>query len=544
MKITHAEIRNFRALQHIKVPLHQFSVILGENDAGKTSLLYAIEKFFSHKKLDDAGDWHKKKTDDPVVITLSFDEIPDTPETEKFAQEGKANIQAEFKHDASPKYTAILQDGGQSPIPSAEIKKHFSPDHYAFVPVNRNIAEHFSTGKTALLGKVIRQKMNAALDENQDAAKKTDELREILRQSVNEPRVQIQEFLREQLKNDSIKLNFDELEIDPLAGVSLHAQLSDDKSRDIAIQNRGAGTQNNLIIALFRFVAESGMGGNFILGLEEPENSLHPKAQRQLFSTIQDISEKVQVLTTTHSPVFIDRGHYENNIMLSRGKSGSTVAKTFSKDSFPEVGEELGIRASDALLKGGGNCALLVEGDTEEEGFPVFMEMSGINDAELGISIIKMQGSSSKNARRIIELLGCYNIPCIVVLDGDAAETKRELEKMQGDHLFNLKKVFIHDGTMEDYYPPNIIAEVINSKMEVVPHVNEDEIRSSSVIGKSRMDHIKKVLYEHKGKTAISFLKVQLGGYGTKLMQKKGMPVPPRIKEILEAAKKIATGNE
>ena len=42
MFISHANILNFRALQSVSVPLNQFSVLLGENDVGKTSFLYAL----------------------------------------------------------------------------------------------------------------------------------------------------------------------------------------------------------------------------------------------------------------------------------------------------------------------------------------------------------------------------------------------------------------------------------------------------------------------------------------------------------------------
>ena len=51
MKISNVEIAHFRALEQVSIPLNQFSVILGENDVGKTSLLYALETFFLQKKL-------------------------------------------------------------------------------------------------------------------------------------------------------------------------------------------------------------------------------------------------------------------------------------------------------------------------------------------------------------------------------------------------------------------------------------------------------------------------------------------------------------
>ena len=113
------------------------------------------------------------------------------------------------------------------------------------------------------------------------------------------------------MHDDAVRLGFDDLEIDPVEGVRFVVRLSDDRVEDVNIENRGAGTQNNLIIALFRLIAELTAEGYLILAMEEPENSLHPKAQRQLLSVIQEISAKSQVIVTTHSPVFIDRSRFE-----------------------------------------------------------------------------------------------------------------------------------------------------------------------------------------------------------------------------------------
>ena len=72
MHISHVEIRNFRALQSVSVPLNTFSILLGENDVGKTSFLHALDRFFVGKKLDDSSDWFKKDTGNEIRIVLTF----------------------------------------------------------------------------------------------------------------------------------------------------------------------------------------------------------------------------------------------------------------------------------------------------------------------------------------------------------------------------------------------------------------------------------------------------------------------------------------
>lgn len=60
MYIKHAKILNYRALQNVSIPLMQFSVLLGENDVGKTSVLYALDTFFQNKKISDSDCFFKR----------------------------------------------------------------------------------------------------------------------------------------------------------------------------------------------------------------------------------------------------------------------------------------------------------------------------------------------------------------------------------------------------------------------------------------------------------------------------------------------------
>ena len=70
MRIAHAEIAYFRALEAVSVPLNQFSVLIGENDVGKTSFLYALDRFFANKKLEDKADWFKQAPENNITSFL------------------------------------------------------------------------------------------------------------------------------------------------------------------------------------------------------------------------------------------------------------------------------------------------------------------------------------------------------------------------------------------------------------------------------------------------------------------------------------------
>ncbi len=366
------------------------------------------------------------------------------------------------------------------------------------------------------------------------------ELERLIEDSIAEPRTKLENFLREQMHDDAIQLGFDDLEIDPVEGVKFVVRLSDDRVDDVKIENRGAGTQNNLIIALFRLTAELAAEGYLILAMEEPENSLHPKAQRQLLSVIQEISAKSQVIVTTHSPVFIDRSRFENNILMTRSASGNTVAKTFDVSLLDQVRTDLGIRASDALLKGGGNCAILVEGSTEEDGFPTFMEMCGMSEFRLGMAIINMDGSDYQKARTIARLLYAYDIPCNAVYDRDEKNAADDLEREAAASLPNIKSVFcLQKGNIEDYFPLEIVAEVINRQFSPTEPVTVADFDSSKS-GNDRLNNFKRVMMEHGAGDSIRYLKRQLGGLGARLMKEQSTPLDPELAEIFATVKAIA----
>ncbi|WP_411726719.1 ATP-dependent nuclease [Methyloglobulus sp.] len=535
MKINKVEIANFRALETVAVPLQQFSVLLGENDVGKTSFLYALDKFFIGKKLNDPKDWYKRNTDSAIRITITFAGLNHTPDLAQIVRnDGTIVISKIFSFDANPETKAILDDQSAVSVSKTILNQWFSQDNFHFIPVRRDLSVQFSMNKTALLGKLLRAEMKKAI-EDAGAEQSITELKNVLQNAINIPRQSMELFLREQLSNNAIRLGFDELEIDPTEGITFSVMLSDDRVEGIEIQDRGAGTQNNLIIALFRHIAKSNIQGQFIFAMEEPENSLHPKAQRQLLSVIQEISNSNQVIVTTHSPVFIDRSRFESNILLTRTSVGNTIAKIFDSNDLSKIRTDLGIRASDALLKGGGNCAILVEGNTEEDGFPVFLEMMGLSEFDLGIAIINMGGSDFEKARGICQLLQSYDIPCIVVLDKDAKNTATDLNRMMSNNLTNLKYVFtLSLGTIEDYYPEAVVAEVINQNLSPSSPVTEDELKGNHS-GDSRLKHYKKIMYEHNAGESLEYLKSLLGSEGTRMMRDAGQELHADIQTILKA---------
>lgn len=347
----------------------------------------------------------------------------------------------------------------------------------------------------------------------------------------------MQDLLREQLNNESVSLTH-AVDLDPLKGVMFEFGMDDERARDIPIENRGAGVHNNLIVAMFRLLAQYGTK-NFILAIEEPENSLHPRGQREMLWALQNVTRTAQVICTTHSSVFLDLGRLEDNIVLVRTAEGNTIHRSFQSDDMESLRDLLGIRVSDALLSGGGNCAMIVEGATELHAYPHFFRIAGHNARALGISIIDAEGSDFQKIKRLLLVLNVYGISSLVVLDKDAQKTAEDLQRFISGRTLNcLKKVYVlQQGKFETYLPLDIAVAVINERFEGAP-VSEEDIDPS----KDRENEFHRVIYEKKGLGArVEHFKVEFGELVGRRMVELKRELPAEIQTIVDDAAKLAT---
>lgn len=159
MYISHVEISNFRALEAVSVPLNKFSVLIGENDVGKTSFLYALEKYFISKKLDETSDWFKEITSNDIRIVLTFKEIPDDKELSVFVRSnGTIVLSKVFAIRKPPDVKAILDDNSAVAVPTAVLKQWFSLGIFHFIPVRRDSLYSFLWLRLLYLVRPFEQK--------------------------------------------------------------------------------------------------------------------------------------------------------------------------------------------------------------------------------------------------------------------------------------------------------------------------------------------------------------------------------------------------
>lgn len=76
MKLCKLEIRKFRSIDFVEIDINSLTSVIGENNAGKSSILRAIELFYeeSIRPINDEYFFFKKQTI-PIEIILTFSDI-------------------------------------------------------------------------------------------------------------------------------------------------------------------------------------------------------------------------------------------------------------------------------------------------------------------------------------------------------------------------------------------------------------------------------------------------------------------------------------
>jgi predicted ATPase len=94
-----------------------------------------------------------------------------------------------------------------------------------------------------------------------------------------------------------------------------------------------------------------------LIGIEEPENYLHPKLLPELAEECEQASERTQLIVTTHSPFFIDRLRPDQVRVLFRNPDGYAqalrVADMSGIEEFIKEGATLGDLWMEGHIEGG-----------------------------------------------------------------------------------------------------------------------------------------------------------------------------------------------
>ena len=362
MFLKEIKVKNFRSLKNVSVFLDDQTVLIGENNSGKTAFLdavrFALSKTTGRNPYDEYDYYMDQnlsspKESDGISVILRFEE-KEAEEWDGYIMDtfGEA---IQYMNDDDEKGSIILRSYSvyNKATGDFEYRTVFLNNQYEELPAKiqnklysflklipvfylqalRDIKETFSS-KSALWGRFIKRASIPA-----ESLKDIQEQIESLNKSIISGDENLSKLV-EALDRIQKVLNFNGTDLVSINAMPLkswdllsRAQVvlnNGDNSFNLPLERHGQGTQSVTTILLFRAYIEllvkelESKEAAAILTLEEPEAHLHPQAVRALEKSLREIP--CQKIITTHSPFFIQNMDLRN-VRFMQKKNGETVVK-------------------------------------------------------------------------------------------------------------------------------------------------------------------------------------------------------------------------
>jgi len=199
----------------------------------------------------------------------------------------------------------------------------------AHLPAFRSPAETLRVTDWTWYGKLVRR-----LYQEGRAGKETDfenaerQLSGLVDEAFRGPGTQIEKTIGTLVPGVKVRFQAGPYTLDDAhKGVSLFV----DDGVDAPFDEKGAGVQALVLLALFRCYCENFHQASSLLLLEEPENFLHPHGRRALATSLRQFADEVpegrQVIMSTHSETFVKLGGIEGLRLIRKSDAGSVALR-------------------------------------------------------------------------------------------------------------------------------------------------------------------------------------------------------------------------
>lgn len=148
---------------------------------------------------------------------------------------------------------------------------------------------------------------------------------------------------------------------------SFDYKINDD--RGVSLNKRGSGTRRLVLLNFFRAEAErkSQRGsGSIIYAIEEPETSQHPNNQEMIIDSLLELSQDAtrQVIITSHSPHLVEKLPQESVRFIEFDNASKNTAIESDTSGLMKAAESLGIHSKQKF--GSAKAIVLVEGRSDD----------------------------------------------------------------------------------------------------------------------------------------------------------------------------------
>lgn len=420
-------INNFRSISKCTVMLSSITSLVGENNAGKSSLLRALNSFFNYTLEEEHffKKHHQYSSTSLPRIELFFSNISTDSDLIPYTNNDSLTVRFTFNPQTNRKILHYKKGGKYIQVGDSIIEKIKERINFILIPTIRDPAQ-IKWAESSLLKELIEAYLSQATINRDNFSSHFKDATQYLE---NNALIKIATKIKGLY---SLNHNF-KYDISYDKNISYKTFLHDinfcvnEKNHIIELTDCGTGIQSLTFIALYRLLV-SFKHQNVILGLEEPETNLHPQAQKELITSIKSTvvsNPESKVIFTTHAPVLIDQLRHEQVILfrkiedLKRGYKTSVTYipnNFFSKNGLDEFKyyQFHHYRNSEIFYA---KYVIIVESKNDAQVIKLLAEKESINLDLIGVSILNLDGID--NIKYPVFLLKELSIPFLLILDKD-----------------------------------------------------------------------------------------------------------------------------
>ena len=418
-------IEGLKKFEHFNIEFDKnINIIIGENEAGKSTILEAINICLNQLY---------RNTDKSIIKDLlNINNVKNFEKNPSIENLPRIQIEIEFNLDNYSKNNFLFygmhnQDKNEKYgiKYTCELNKEFEQEMFEFIKEKKIPYEYYEMKWTTFQGasfNVLKQPLNYLTIDNSITTQYNTY--NYYNKSVFKSKYNGTKMIK--AKNDfriNIENIFSDLKLERISetqqfGVDTKKVILENiisiLDNDVLLENKGKGMENLLKTQIALDKARSKLD---VISIEEPENHLSHTNLRKMLRNIENYKSDKQIIITTHNNLIVSGLNVQNIIWISNEKSkklkniDKDIAKFFQKSDNNSLLQFL-------LAK----KVILVEGATEYILIPkVFKQILNKTLEEENIDIISCNGVTYKNFIHIAELM---EKKVIVITDNDENEEK------------------------------------------------------------------------------------------------------------------------
>lgn len=438
MRIRKISVENFRALRNLEVRPSAYTVVVGENAAGKTSLVHALRLLFDVEARHLVADL----TDDDInhdaaragatgfAVAVEIGELQHHAELRAAFDRSIATEGTEQYVTIAGGYYADPGDPGANrewhafvlPPPGTQAEKvPFTPRMARLLPLYyldavRDAARETRPTGRGLLGRLLDEVSLDDVAAKLTAAVATVNAHLLTSVDLGKLATDLTALVKPHVFGAAGKLQF-ALAAEDLESIMQALRLllqTGGGSMDLG--RHATGIQNLVLIALFRHLVQRATNVFPMLVCEEPESHLHPAAQRRIALDLASLMGPT--IVTTHSTVIIERTDPGAIVRLAQRATGITAHQWTTPGVRERTDFAQFVRSgrADAVFA---RALILVEGESEAIALPAFAAVLGLDLDRDGVSIVRADGNAFGFMLRALGP-AALNIPVVVTYDTDS----------------------------------------------------------------------------------------------------------------------------